>query len=162
MSLEDLEPLLAACHLPGLASLQELDVLCASFYPLELMPQMVSFSHWLGACAVSAAAHPNLCGYIWASLVFFEIILQSSAAWAPKLRLLKGAMWDLVSGRAFPVMSGLKHLMLSVMEGPGLCELVAALPQMPQLETLHLAHYPTRHAKTPRLNFMPCTKLQSL
>lgn len=131
---EDLRPLLAVCHNPGLASLQELHLSCH--------------------CQAMRPATARL---------VFAMMMQRFAARAPHLRVLTGHCWQLASGRAFPIMANLRHLILTVtIRERGLPHhLIAALPLMSQLETLHLVRV-FGLPEAPALDLTPCTKLQSV
>lgn len=163
LCLEELRPILAACHHPGLPNLRELHLLCQADGFSESVPEGISRDEWMRPCAASAAETPLSNELLRTSTVFFEIMLQCAAAWAPGVQLLRGEVWDLVSGRRFPILPNLRHLVLSVMEGQGLSDLLIALPLMSHLETLHLTTSPKVDSIwTPAMDLAPCTKLQSV
>ena len=156
-SMQQLRPLLAASRSPGMRNLQELHLL-----------YMSSSGPWRNAVDCTQLLWPHTAAtgppqHIANSAAAFQYILQCCAAHArTSLRVLHGRTPSLVPGLRFPVMHNLKHLVMAVESGPGLSELVAALPLMLQLETIHLSHKPGSYAKTPILDLTACRKLQSI
>lgn len=155
-SMQQLRPLLTACRSPGMRNLRELHLLYLS-----------TDRPWRDAVDCAQLFRPNAAAAapcnIANSAAAFEYILQCCAGHArSSLRVLCGEVPALVPGLRFPVMPNLRHLMLAVESGKGLPELVASLPLMLQLETIHLCHKPGSYAKTPALDLTACRKLQSI
>ncbi|BDA43022.1 hypothetical protein COCOBI_04-0310 [Coccomyxa sp. Obi] len=152
--MSQMRPLLKACEDPGLRYLQELHLKCFYEQPLIRYP--------------GNTRTPALRSNSGGTMLFMDLV-EGLARMASPLRVLSAHIDKLTNAGAFPRMRQLQHLLLSMSictskDDRRLSALASALPQMPQLLTVHLDNtggYSGSMSILP-LDLRPCTRLQSL